>query len=598
MKSLRLGPRKYRCLTPNESASKGHLGGIPVEFGDRIAAVAFFGRFRTSPTAMASLRRLLLEADGGVLGATVSRLSDEVVVEKVADLLVKRRFCMEEEPRRLQASAAAPPPEEAVSEVDVDDDDDTDTDTDTDTDVDMDTDTDTEAGPPPQIVRVQPMQGDDAEISADDKQWVNLTRDAKWVDGTRVTSLDRLTERPRVRVTFDRPGAHAFTLKIQPDAGNLAYSDAEKGRNDRFKYEEEEQSFTTEADGTKVIETMNVAVCGGHKYSLSAKDATGNEVSSQTIEVNRLVYYFQVKMTGSAAAGSVDTMVNEMASHQITMVAAGDEEMARMENISTGDSNTYKANVRTVYHAAADARDKEPYVLIVGYTDHLAVQDASQVVVKAGVAVGAGEVEIPIVNAAGDNKYLWQDIVTGEGWFVSCSYLEDGADAADAVAIAEDKCEAVAVSAARPSKSKKVKIDVSDLDAGTGTITLTVNWVNRMRGGLSFPGTNLICVCTKAWWREKSADSQNETIIHEMGHQFDMVVDGSGSGPDRVATQYDDSGHVGSHCHNGIAAQADYSDEDGSTCVIFGATNDVSTFCANCAPAVKKQDLGDGFGSL
>jgi hypothetical protein len=277
------------------------------------------------------------------------------------------------------------------------------------------------------------------------------------------------------------------------------------------------------------------------------------------------------------------------------MVSAGDVQMTRMENISTSDSAAFKANVRSAYDAAPGARAKEPYIVVIAYTDHLAVMDAGQVIRKAGVVAGAGDVEIPIVNAGGQSKFLWQDIVSGEGWFVQAMFVPDGGGA---LPITADKVQAVPRSTATPSMSRKVKVDVSGLPAGTGTIFLVVNVVNRMRGGLSFRGANLICVCTKAWWTQKSAASQNQVIIHELGHQYAMVADGTGTGPDRVATQYAGSGHVGNHCHNGVAAQANYGAVTGATCVMFGATNAPTSFCGNCAPAVKKQDFSGGFGSL
>jgi hypothetical protein len=124
-----------------------------------------------------------------------------------------------------------------------------------------------------------------------------------------------------------------------------------------------------------------------------------------------------------------------------------------------------------------------------------------------------------------------------------------------------------------------------------------------MRGGLSFGGGNLICVCTVAWWSKESTSGQNETMIHEMGHKVGMVVKGTGKDPDKVATWYDNSkGHVGNHCHNGLpAAQKRYDNKgDGkkATCVMYGAGNGVSAFCGNCSPAVRKQDVSGGWSAF
>jgi hypothetical protein len=145
-----------------------------------------------------------------------------------------------------------------------------------------------------------------------------------------------------------------------------------------------------------------------------------------------------------------------------------------------------------------------------------------------------------------------------------------------------------------------VRIDVTGLAAGRGTITLKVNWVDRMRAGLSFSGGNLICVCTRAWWQNESTADQNQVMVHELGHKVGMVADATGNLPDAVASLYDSSkGHVGNHCHfDRPAGQARYDSSDDSAnskCVMYGATNGKSAFCTNCEPAVRKLDISSGW---
>ena len=144
-----------------------------------------------------------------------------------------------------------------------------------------------------------------------------------------------------------------------------------------------------------------------------------------------------------------------------------------------------------------------------------------------------------------------------------------------------------------------VDIDVSRLPAETGTIELKVNWVDRMRGGISFRGTNIVAICTKAWWQTKSETAQNQAIVHEVGHQLGMVANGSRILPDKTPNHYDNSkGHKGNHCHAGIpTGQARYdskADKAASTCVMYGATNGKIAFCSECAKALKKVDLKNG----
>ena len=189
-------------------------------------------------------------------------------------------------------------------------------------------------------------------------------------------------------------------------------------------------------------------------------------------------------------------------------------------------------------------------------------------------------------------KALWKNIIAGERWFVSCEFRPLGKDSG--TPIAERHCTPLPSGADLCDHVEIGADTINSLPAGTGTIVLKVNWVDRMRGGLSFGGTNLVYVCTRAWWDDISSADQNRIAIHEVGHRLGMVADGTCSAPDRVATHYTGKGHKGPHCHYGIPALDDYSDSSGD-CVMFGAVSGHSDFCPECAPAVKKLDLSSGF---
>lgn len=458
----------------------------------------------------------------------------------------------------------------------------------------------------PKIVSVAFLHGDDkTELGRTGKHFVNLPRDAKWADGTHVANIDRLSQKPRVKARFNVKGKHKFKVKYEytphADPGvavdKRGYTTAEKGRNNNFKHQDKEKSYTTDADGTKIItDDFFVNAAGKDEYKLIAKDESDTEVRSQKIVGHRLVFYKEIKMKTVSAAANLTTVETEYAKHNIKLVSLGSVEMDHMPNISTGDSATFKTKARTAY-SGSNAKAKEPYVVAIGYTDHLAVKDASQVVVKSGVAVGPGkpDVVIPIVDGSGNSKFLWNNIVPGEKWFVSAKFLKNGGTAGtDDVTITEANCTGVADAAYGADYLNKVKVTVTGLAAATGTITLTVNWVNRMRGGLSFGGGNLVCVCTKAWWRTESSASQNQVVVHEMGHKIGMVADGTGTGPDKTAKHYSGKGHIGNHCHQGLAVKASYATDTG-TCVMFGATHAKTAFCDDCKPAVRKQDLSAGW---
>ena len=222
-----------------------------------------------------------------------------------------------------------------------------------------------------------------------------------------------------------------------------------------------------------------------------------------------------------------------------------------------------------------------------------------------GVSVGPGAPDklsnptkqyvIVDTNDNGNTRYLWQNIVPGEGWFVSAAFLKKGGKPEEKIPIEEAWCQPILSPGYPTSMSNQVKIDVTALPPDTGTIILNVNWVNRFRAGLSFGG-NVICICTRAWWQKISTDEQNQIMIHEMGHQCGMVPDGAGIKPDKVSTYYYGKGHVGPHCHMGLSASlTSYGGVTGAKCVMFGQISDVSNFCSNCTPALKKVDLSHGW---
>lgn len=465
----------------------------------------------------------------------------------------------------------------------------------------------------PALISISYLDGSDtAEISGG-KQFVNLPRDAKWVDSPDVANIDRLSHKPRIKVRFNSPGSHAFKVKYHPDPNNAAYSASEKGRTDHFTYQDQQKSYTTDGDGTKILplDDFFVAAAGKDKYKLVAEDDHGNVKESGELEIHRLIYYVEIKMKSlTSIATSLAVFKNEFASHNITFKGLPSVEMDHMPNIGTSDTATFTTKARTAYNTS-QAPAKQPYVIAIAYTDHLAVKNPNQRLIKSGVQVGPGKpaVVIPIAGPGLTNpaeiapRCLWKNLVPGEGWFVSAKFLKDGGVAGtDDVTIPETNCTAVPISATEPDACQQVSIDVTGLVAGTGTITLEVHWVDRMRGGLSM-GNNLICVCTRAWWSSKATTSQNEVMTHETGHKIGMVADGTGKLPDKVSTYYDDAkGHVGPHCYKGNAdGQARYdsaSDHSNSTCVMYGATNGRSAFCDQCTVAVRKLDVCDGWSKF
>lgn len=452
----------------------------------------------------------------------------------------------------------------------------------------------------PKLVSIDYLDGTDLKLGGG-FQFVNLPRDAKWVDGTHVKNIDKLSQKPRLKIKFDKPGAHTVKLTHKPASGNAQYKAAEEGRNGNFKKQKDVKSYTTGGDGTLIVpDDFFVTAAGKDKYQVEAKDEHGTTLLSSTIETRRLIHLIELKMTGLASiATGIGVLTGEYAKHGIVISALASKNMPHMPNIGNdADRTTLESRARTAY-TGSTAPAKEPYVVAVAYTDHLAVKAANQSVTKSNVQVGPGKpvVAIPIrgpgmTNPAIQSRSLWQQIVPGESWFVSARYKS--ADGSVDVAIPAAKC-----SAGSPNAST-VRVDVTGLPAGTGTIALRVNWVDRMRAGLAFPGGNLICICTRAWWTNITTQEQNEVMVHELGHMVGMVADGTGKLPDAVPTLYGTpKGHVGNHCHfdrpTGQARYDSNADAAGSKCVMYGQTNSKSAFCSKCAPVVRKLDLSAGW---
>lgn len=453
------------------------------------------------------------------------------------------------------------------------------------------------------IVSIHWLDGGDDILVSTATQWVNLPREDKWVNGSEILNKDRLSLKPRIKVKFDKPGGHSFKVKLVPTGGTPAYTAAEKGRNGHFGHTETESSFTTDADGTKIIPgSFDLVAGGGYKFKAEATDDKGTKVSTGDITTKRLFYYVEAKMTGlTSVLGSTAPVDTEYAKHHMVLKKMTALSIARMENIgSATDSSTLASSVDTAVDASATVKAKKPYLLTIAYTDHLAVKNSGVVVDKSGVDVGPGKPKVTIpVTARGlrppnsmATRYLWHDIVTGESWFVEAKFHKDGGGV-------------TAIPAAKVAHKgtgnfwNEVEVDVTGLTAGRGKVEVKVNVVDRMRGGLALGGANQVCVCTRAWWRNQSDAKQACTVIHEMGHKVQMVTAGTGSEPDIVATHYLNRGHVGDHCHKGCpAGETSYGTTamlNLSTCVMFGTVNQKNAFCNNCEKAVKKVDIGSGW---
>lgn len=441
---------------------------------------------------------------------------------------------------------------------------------------------------------------DNTTVSGQVEQYVNLPADIKFVDGSIIKNLNRLSQKIKIKVKLDRPGKHKFKIELVPGPGNIKYSDSEKKRNPNFKYQEKVLEYTSEENGEKIIDAKDIFIspAGSDVFELSGTDLLGNTVkSSGKVITARLMHYVEVKMKGiTSIATSLTTFKSEFNKHNIRFEGMTSVSMAHMENIGENDGERFKKNVQVAYKASKGT-SKAPYCIAIAYTDHLAVKESNMSIPVFNVKVGGKtSINIIIQNNKKEKFALWRNIITGEDWFVECYFVKKGGNpVSDKFVIQKNKC----IPSQPTGYCTSVNIDVSALPKETGTILLKVNWVNRMRAGLSFPGINIVAICTKAWWTKISTNDQNGTIIHEIGHQLGMTSDGSGKLPDKISSFYDTSkGHIGNHCHYGIAAgQAKYdsnADSKLAKCVMYGSSNGYRSFCINCTKALKKVDLING----
>ncbi|MDB5746959.1 MAG: hypothetical protein JWP72_1807 [Massilia sp.] len=462
---------------------------------------------------------------------------------------------------------------------------------------------------PAGIARIVFLNSDGAEAHSV-KQFVNLSGADSSVDGKIVPNVYRAGNKIRLKVVFNKPGTYPFMVKCEPLGGNAQYTPGELARNARFAYQKEQNSYTTGSDGSLALplEDFFVGAAGKDRYVFRATDASGVTVSTGILEVHRLIYYVELKMRSlTSCAASLALVEQVYAKHHIKLLKLPAVEMAYMPNIGENDAEAFQADARRAY-AKSLAVGKQPHVIAIAYTGHLAVKKANLLVSKPSVAVGPGSAPALITISTQPDAsslipepyFLWHGLGLGESWFVSARFTKAGGSAADAISIPREKCTPLPSSPALPQGANAVQIDVSALPLATGKIELVVNIVDRMRGGISFFGGNLICVCTKAWWSTVDTKMQNEVIVHELGHKMGMVADGSGKLPDRTVSLYDDAkGHRGNHCFHGLSAtQSRYdssADASRSKCVMYGAANGFSDFCVNCASAVWKVDLSDGW---
>lgn len=464
------------------------------------------------------------------------------------------------------------------------------------------------------IVSVEFLDGSDTKIvkGKAKAQFVNLPNEPELVDGKIIKNKDRLSNKPRIRLKFDKPGAHPFKIKLVPAGSNASYKAAEIPRNSNFRFDDIEKIFYTNPDGDIILSgNLALASAGCDIYGLTAKDKNDVTVNSNgRLNTYRMIYFVEIKMDGitNYIAKNLNLCIKEFSRNKknIKLKKLGQTRMGHIKNISKEDEDSFLSKANKAYTDFARRKMgyyKKKYCIAIAYTDQLAVKKQRQSLIKEDVQVGPLEdpVIIPIFDGH-KTKSLWHDVATGEDWFVSCTFFSD--DLFGNSPITKDKCKIIE-DPSYPGNYCSVEISVDHLPIGHGEIIIVVNWVDRMRAGLSFRSGPLIVLCTRVWWHKKSTQEQNEVLIHELGHKIGMVSKSAGShqynGLNSGRYLYDKSkGHVGEHCYFGCPdGQSRYdSDADvaNAKCVMYGATKkNLSKFCPDCDKAVRKLDISKGW---
>ena len=443
-------------------------------------------------------------------------------------------------------------------------------------------------------------------VSGQEEQFVNLPATAAFVDNTNILHQNQLTKNLKVKVKFDKPGVHHFKIKMVPDASNCVYSATEIARNSNFKHQDQELSMTTDANGEKIIagNHLFVSAAGADKFKVSASDAQANSVVSAGEVLNKRMFYLvEAKMQGlTSIASNLNIAEAEYEKHGIDFTILPAVNIPHMPNIGNrADKSQFKNSVISAY-STSQGPSKGKFGITVAYTDHLAVKATNKRVPKYNVTGGsASPINMPIEDSNHKSKSLWNNIVPGEDWFVSCYFLKNGGNpSTDKIIIPKSKCTPIQKVGAATDNCNYVDIDVSWLPVETGTVYLYVNWVGRMRGGLAFGGTNIVAICTRAWWKNISTQTQNVIVIHELGHKFNMASDGDATKklPDAIPNYYYQKG---GHCHAGVTVSAGTTNYHkrsfnlSASCIMFGMTKrSRSGFCSDCSIAIKKVDLKGG----
>ncbi|MBI3776153.1 MAG: hypothetical protein HY273_11485 [Gammaproteobacteria bacterium] len=400
------------------------------------------------------------------------------------------------------------------------------------------------------------------------EQWVNLPKDKLFVEDE-VTGLERVNF-VHVECEFKKAKPANFKIRIVPLGSQANYTKKER-KNKQFKLQDH-LPIQSNAAGklVKLEKDIYLPAAGGNKFKIEAKYKK-DVVMSDEIETRRKLYYQVIKMKGMTATVKTltdhleDEFWNTAHKHYIKL-----KQIASKGDIS-GFSNfdEHQQGQIPILAKAKYSNVRDPFCFALILVDQLAASEIKTNTLATKIDAKKTPVTVPVPQG----RFLWIDLdppgTPEANWNFGGRFIENGTGKVTAI----DPKDITAVG------KTAVKVDVKSLPNGAvGNIEVDLKLVNRFRTGLSL-GKNVICVATRAVWKQRADSDMKSTLVHEAGHKIGMVPGGGVNSLDQQSTYYQ---AMGGHCNHAV-----------NTCVMYGqihAGRD-NRFCPKCQESVRKLDL-------
>lgn len=503
-------------------------------------------------------------------------------------------------------------------------------------------------GTPNRIVSVELLDGGPHRcMAAKGVQYVNLNQDAKWVDGAKVSSIDRLGRGLRVKVTFLKTGDEPVKLRLLSHQSNATYTDQEKLAKPAYNFNRtplgapylhyshrhgDEQALATHDSHVLVTDQIfEVSPAVGDRYIVEAEDQAGNKVYSQKLTTRRLIYFMVARSTKAVDPLDVNNLrqelEQELANNATDAEFLGELTFAKLGTLSLV-SNAWIQPLKELLDVKVAGRgdrrysDYDPHLLRLVFVDQLAGAYKGTTIPTPQVPVGPGQgaatvtVQFrpppPTDPTADMRKGLWiglcestyeNEVATGT-WFCEGKLTYSDGTEVDVPARLCTPVELDPVGRQGFFPEVQVRVDKLPARTATGSLKLTVVTLNQCVAGRAkvqgLPG--VIFSATRNRFEKRSEAEQISSVLHEVGHALGMVPTLHEQGVEAHMYQYD---YNGSHCRTGLGAKGspgDYHTDPASVtaanmCLMFGLIHDppLYAFCADCRAALRKVDLSAGF---